>query len=161
MQKTLSDKMLMLIAAILFFAGSYICYCIEKTGFELEYGIKEVSLKISADVIDNIRTVLSVLTAVSVAIIAAMYLKRVEVKLKWAIMVPVFLVLSVLANITFSNFEINPLTYYEQSRYFHFLLYILLEVVLFVIPFLMLFERFLVIKIIGGVLFLFLCWVMF
>lgn len=161
MQKTLSDKTLMLIAAILFFAGSYICYYVEKTGFEIEYGIKEVSLKISADVIDNIRTVLSVLTAVSVAIIAAMYLKRVEVKLKWTIMVPVFLVLSVLANITFSNFEINPLTYYEQSRYFHFLLYILLEVVLFIIPFLMLFERFLVIKIIGGVLLLFLWWVMF
>jgi hypothetical protein len=161
MQKSLTSKFLILIALSIFFFGSYIHYYIEKTRLEIEYDIKEVSTKISIDTIDIIETILRVFTVVPVAIIAVKYLKGIKTELKWTIMIPFLIVLNIIANITFCNFEINPIIYYQQSRYFQSLLYISLEVLLLVVPLLMLFERYLIIKIIGGFILLFLCWVMF
>lgn len=157
---SLTNKILILIATVTLFAGSYINYYLVKTSLEIEYDIKEVPLKMSPDTIDIIQCIIRVFTVVLVALIAVKCLKRMKMEFKWIITVTLLL-FSVVLLYAFYDFEINSLVYYERYRYINSLSYIAVEVLLLVVALLMLFERFLFTKIIGSLIFLFMCWEMF
>lgn len=162
MRKVINNAGYIFTILLILFLGSLIHFYLIKMQLEIKYEIKEVAINISLPVLAFIINLQIIITIVLSVILLTKVLKVMPTEKKWFV-VSLFLVLSLFTYISAvdNSFQKDPITYYEHLKQFYSFSYIGFLTMLSTTSILLIRERSIRAKICGGLILLFIIWMLY